>query len=390
MVPSRWRQKTLEEICTKIGDGIHSTPKYSTKSDCYFINGNNLKNGVISISEATKFVSSSELDKQKIELSKSSILMSINGTIGNLAKYRGEKVLLGKSAAYINPDKENSSDFIYYVLQGEYAKRFFSSELSGSTIKNLSLKTIRNLKVLTPQLVEQKEIVRILSTWDKAITTTEQLLANSQQQKKALMQQLLTGKRRLLDKSGGRFDRDWKRIELGKLLDYQQPTQYLVSSTEYSDEYETPVLTAGKTFVLGKTNEKSGIFCENLPVIIFDDFTTATKFVDFPFKAKSSAMKILSAKEGVSIKFIFESMQMLGYQIGGHQRHWISIYSNLVIGLPDPQEQKAIAEVSNLADREVNALKSKVERLRLEKKSLMQQLLAGKRRVKTNKTEFSS
>jgi type I restriction enzyme S subunit len=80
-------------------------------------------------------------------------------------------------------------------------------------------------------------------------------------------------------------------------LDYLQPTKYLVSSTTYDDKYKTPVLTAGKTFILGFTDETNGIFKDNLPVIIFDDFTTATKFVDFPFKAKSSAMKILLARE---------------------------------------------------------------------------------------------
>ncbi len=153
---------------------------------------------------------------------------------------------------------------------------------------------------------EQKKIAQILSTWDKAITTTEQLLANSQQQKKALMQQLLTGKKRLLDKNGVRFSGEWKRVELGDLLDYQQPTPYLVESTEYSDDFPTPVLTAGKTFILGYTDEESGIFSEQLPAIIFDDFTTDSKFVDFPFKAKSSAMKILTAKKGVSIKYVYK------------------------------------------------------------------------------------
>ena len=119
------------------------------------------------------------------------------------------------------------------------------------------------------------------------------------------MQQLLTGKKRLLDDNGVRFSGEWKRVELGDLLDYQQPTPYLVESTEYSDDFSTPVLTAGKTFILGYTDEESGIFSEQLPAIIFDDFTTDSKFVDFPFKAKSSAMKILTAKEGVSIKYVY-------------------------------------------------------------------------------------
>ena len=96
----------------------------------------------------------------------------------------------------------------------------------------------------------------------------------------------------------------WEEQPLENFLDYQQPTAYLVSSTQYSDDYITPVLTAGKTFILGYTEDKEGVFKKGLPVIIFDDFTTATQFVDFPFKAKSSAMKILLAKNGANIKFM--------------------------------------------------------------------------------------
>src|SRR5690554_884931 len=94
------------------------------------------------------------------------------------------------------------------------------------------------------------------------------------------------------------FTDNWKFEELDNCLDYLQPTPYLVESTDYSDDYDTPVLTAGKSFILGYTDEKHGVFEENLPVIIFDDFTTASKYVDFPFKTKSSAMKILLAKNG--------------------------------------------------------------------------------------------
>ena len=94
-------------------------------------------------------------------------------------------------------------------------------------------------------------------------------------------------------------------------MDYEQPTNYLVSSTEYRDIFDTPVVTAGKTFILGYTNETTGIFKENLPVIIFDDFTTATQFINFPFKAKSSAMKILKSKENINLKFIYEPRESL-------------------------------------------------------------------------------
>ncbi|WP_411697370.1 restriction endonuclease subunit S [Citrobacter freundii] len=161
-----------------------------------------------------------------------------------------------------------------------------------------------------------------------------------------------------------------------------QPTPYLVDSTDYNDSYSIPVLTAGKSFILGYTNEEHGIYHAPLPAIIFDDFTTDSKFVDFEFKAKSSAMKILTAKKGVSAKYIFEAMQMLKFKIGGHQRHWISIYSNLVIPIPDAKEQQKIASALSTADAEISTLEKKLACLKEEKKALMQQLLTGKRRVK--------
>ncbi|WP_116473161.1 restriction endonuclease subunit S [Zobellella maritima] len=272
-------------------------------------------------------------------------------------------------------------DFLYLFFNAPSSRRQITEQSTGTKVKHTSPDRLCSVIGLLPPLSEQKKIAQILSTWDQAITTTEQLLANSQQQKKALMQQLLTGKQRLLSDTGERFSGEWKRVELGDLLDYRQPTPYLVKSTEYHDSYKTPVLTAGKTFILGYTDEGFGVFSESLPVIIFDDFTTGSKFVDFPFKAKSSAMKILTAKAGVSIKYVFEVMQLLDFAVGGHQRHWISIYSRLVIPFPDNEEQQKIAAVLSTADREIDTLQKKLAALKQEKKALMQLLLTGKRRV---------
>ena len=134
--------------------------------------------------------------------------------------------------------------------------------------------------------------------------------------------------------------------KLGEVLEYEQPTKYLVSSTDYKDEYTIPVLTAGKSFVLGNTNEKNGIFPkEKLPVIIFDDFTTAIKFVDFPFKVKSSAMKILHAKKNeADIRFLFYKMLTIKFAHDQHKRYWISECSNLKVSLPPLKIQKQIVE----------------------------------------------
>lgn len=142
---------------------------------------------------------------------------------------------------------------------------------------------------------------------------------------------------------------EWKEYELGELLSYEQPTPYIVESTEYDDSYKTPVLTAGKTFLLGYTNENHGIY-DKLPVIIFDDFTTATKFVDFKFKVKSSAMKILTPNtELVLPKFIFYRMQVIQFDHSTHKRYWISLYSKIKVAIPTlPEQAKIVGKIEEL------------------------------------------
>lgn len=122
--------------------------------------------------------------------------------------------------------------------------------------------------------------------------------------------------------------------KLNEVLDYKQPTKYIVETTDYDDSFETPVLTAGKSFLLGYTNDKTGIFTD-VPAIIFDDFTTSFHYVDFPFKVKSSAMKILTPKEDfVDLKYVYLQMQQVRIDTQLHKRYWISKFSNKEIPIP--------------------------------------------------------
>ena len=136
--------------------------------------------------------------------------------------------------------------------------------------------------------------------------------------------------------------------KLGALLDYEQPTKYIVKSTDYNDSYTTPVLTAGQTFILGYTNETTGIYVatKDNPTIIFDDFTTSFHWVDFNFKIKSSAMKMLRPKvSDISFKFIYYAMKCINYEPVDHSRHWISKYSQFEIPLPPLDVQNEIVRI---------------------------------------------
>nr|ELR5112933.1 restriction endonuclease subunit S [Providencia stuartii] len=388
MVPEGWKAYSLIDI-TKWSSG--STPSKSENDfwggDIPWISAVSMKG--IFYSDSDLKVTEKALKHSAKVANENDILLLVRGSM----LWNKIPVGIATRAMAFNQDvkciKANTKKvdvrfLLYWFLAKE---KHLLGMVTGTGIGAGKLDTseLQSLDIYLPCLSEQKKIAKILSTWDNAIATTEKLIATSQQQKKALMQQLLTGKKRLVNPETGKaFEGDWKKVELGKLLDYKQPTPYLVKSTEYSDEYPTPVLTAGKTFILGYSNEDFGIFSEELPVIIFDDFTTASKFVNFPFKAKSSAMKILIAKDGVSIKYVYEAMQVLNYPVGGHQRHWISIFANLVIELPEPEEQQKIASVLTAADKEIELLQAKLAHLKDEKKALMQQLLTGKRRVKVD------
>ncbi len=160
---------------------------------------------------------------------------------------------------------------------------------------------------------------------------------------------------------------EWTEYALEDLLSYEQPTPYIVDSTDYSDNYKTPVLTAGKSFIIGYTNETNGIY-DKLPVILFDDFTTSTQYVSFPFKVKSSAMKILTANTDLVLpKFIFYRMQIIEFDHSTHKRYWIQQYSKIKVKIPSlPEQEKIVAKIEELfseLDNGVETLKKTKQQL---------------------------
>ncbi|MFK5936810.1 MAG: restriction endonuclease subunit S [Sulfurimonas sp.] len=196
-IPESWEVSKLENLTTKIGDGLHGTPKYVEQSDYYFINGNNLNGKSIEITENTKCVSEEEYTKNKKILDDTTVLLSINGTIGSLAYYSNETVMLGKSVAYMNTNNKISKQFLFYLLKSSHILDYFMLELTGTTIKNLSLKTIRNTKIPLPPLEEQKQIADILSTADEKLEVLHAKKEKYETLKKGLLQKLLSGEVRV-------------------------------------------------------------------------------------------------------------------------------------------------------------------------------------------------
>lgn len=175
---------------------------------------------------------------------------------------------------------------------------------------------------------------------------------------------------------------EYKEYELNELLPYEQPQAYIVESTQYSDAYKTPVLTAGKSFILGYTNETEGIF-EDLPVIIFDDFTTATQFVNFKFKVKSSAMKILHINTDLVLpKYIYYKLQTIHIDHSTHKRYWIQQYSKIKVAVPSiPEQQRIVSRIEELfssLDNAVETLQKTKEQLAVYRQAVLKEAFEGK------------
>ena len=157
---------------------------------------------------------------------------------------------------------------------------------------------------------------------------------------------------------------EWKKLDT--LLDFEQPTPYLVKSTEYDDSYDTPVLTAGQSLLLGYTNETDGIYEASKvnPCIIFDDFTTSFHWIDYNFKVKSSAMKMLRPKKDINFRYVYYSMCGINFVPGGHQRHWISKYSQFEIPIPSLEEQNRIVGILDTFTVSIDNLKELIAQRR--------------------------
>lgn len=273
-----------------------------------------------------------------------------------------------QSIASILPSKFFVSEFLYQSLDKRYSELRMLSAGDGGR-GGLNKQILLNLKILLPPIQEQEKIAQVLRDMDKLIESIEALLEKKRNLKIATMQKLLTPQPH------------WEERMIGDSICYEQPNKYIVTSPCYLDNGYLPVLTAGKTFILGYTNELNNVV-EKLPVILFDDFTTDSRFIDFKFKIKSSATKLLySQNEIIHLKFFFHYLVKNKSEITEHKRHWIDEFHEKEILVPSFQEQQKIAQILSNMDEEIDALEKELEKYRLLKTGTMQELLTGKTRL---------
>ena len=376
-VPNGWVWITLEEICTFLSRG--KSPKYSEERKFpVFAQKCNLKEGGISLKQA-RFLDPSTIDKwdESYKLKTGDILINSTGT-GTVGRTRlFDESYLG-AYPFVVPDSHVSvvrtstkivSEYVYAYVSSLSTQLYLEENLAGSTNqKELYIGVIERLPLPLPPLAEQQRIVEEIERWFKLIDIIEQGKADLQttikQAKNKILDLAIHGKlvpqdpndepasellKRVNPKAeitcdNGHYPKlpkGWAMCRLEDIIEYEQPTAYIVKSTAYSDDFSTPVLTAGKSFIIGYTDEIEGIY-NNLPCIIFDDFTTDSRLVDFPFKVKSSAMKILQVNKVIEIEYVSLFMSITRLVGDTHKRYWISEYSKLEIPIPPQKEQKRI------------------------------------------------
>ena len=249
-------------------------------------------------------------------------------------------------------------EFVNTLMSSQWYTKFINVYVAGGNgaIGNLNKNDLDEQIVLVPSKRERKKIGDYFSNLDRLITLHQRKCDQTKELKKFMLQKMFPkkGEKNPEIRFSG-FTDDWEQRKLGEILKYEQPSLYIVDNTDYDDSFSTPVLTAGQSFILGYTNETEGIkyASKENPVIIFDDFTTSSHLVDFPFKVKSSAMKLLSLRKNEDdIYFMVNTLKNIKYIPASHERHWISIFSEFNIPIPcNNVEQQKIGEYFSNLDR---------------------------------------
>jgi len=386
-----WMTARLEEFCNRISDGIHATPVYDDAGQYYFVNGNNLVNGKIEIDDNTKRVSREEYVKHKRDLDDRTILMSINGTIGNLACYGNEKVVLGKSACYINVTKQVEKAFIYNTLQLRSIKYFFNSELTGTTIKNLSLKSIKNTYVYIPSLPVQQKIASFLSAVDKKIQQLTRKKELLEQYKKGVMQKIFSREIRFKDENGNDFP-DWEEKRLGDLAEIRRGAsprpisdpKWFDSSSKIGWVRISDVTRSNK--YLNKTEQylsEEGIRKSRLVEkenMIMSICATIGKpiYTNFKVCIHDGFVVFENLKANKEYLFYFLDKIQLSWYKYGQPGTQVNLNTNIVgnekIPYPFLPEQKRIAEFFSSIDEKIESIQTQINQTKKFKNGLLQQM----------------
>ena len=331
---SDWTRCSLSDIANVVGGGTPDTADETLwNGDIQWFTPTEVGHSKY-VSKSIRTISQSGLKKSSAKiLPNGSVLLSSRATVGECSIAKID-CTTNQGFQSLIPKNNVNNEFLYYLAQTK--KRHFIKYASGSTFLEISNSEIKKTKCFVPRIEEQTKIAEFLSLIDRKLEVQNKIIEDLKVLKKELNAFLIN---RLTNEK-------IPNCQIGDVIDYEQPTSYIVNSDKYISNGTTPVLTANKAFVLGYTDEQEGIYDKG-NCIIFDDFTLDFKFVDFPFKVKSSAIKILSAKSNVDIKYFYEYLLFLGLSTNEHKRHYISEVASKSMYLPSLSEQETLLKPLN-------------------------------------------
>ncbi|EAC2298441.1 restriction endonuclease subunit S [Listeria monocytogenes] len=382
-----WEQRKLLEHIEKVLDFRGKSPtKFGMEwldKGYLVLSALNVKAGYIDKSVEAKFGSQELFDKWMGEqrLRKGDVVFTTEAPLGNVAQIPDNNgyILNQRAVAFKTSPDIMDNDFLAQFLRSPFFQHKLNMNASGGTAKGIGMKEFAKLSSYLPKDVkEQKKIGSLLKTIDNIIALHQRKLEKIKALKTAYLSEMFPaeGETKPKRRFAG-FTDVWEDISLGDIIDYEQPTKYIVKSISYGDNFGIPVLTAGKSFRLGYTNEVYGIknASLNLPVIIFDDFTTSSQYVDFSFKVKSSAIKILSLKkETADFYFVYNNLKNINYLPQSHERHWISKFVKFKVYQPSYEEQTKIGNFLKQLDKTITLHQRKLQKLQNIKKAYLNEM----------------
>ncbi len=379
-------ETTLGEVCNKIGDGLHSAPTYDVDGEYYFINGNNLKNGTIIITSDTKKVSKETFLKNDKGLDGHTILLSINGTIGNLAYYKNENVMLGKSAAYLKIKKSVDKEYIYQLLQTRKVKTSFLLSLTGTTIKNLGLEAINKTHIFIPVLEEQHKIADFLSSVDEIIRVQEEEITVLEEQKKGIMQKLFNCEVRFKADDGSEYP-EWEERKWGSIGQFFKSGN--LSKSDLSEE-GTPCILYGELYtkyneiadtIYSKTNVPCEVVSEKGDVIIPksgetpEDISTASCI---PYDGVALGGDLIIFRSncilGTYLSYLISNKKKWEIAKIAQGKSIVHINEKSLAKFPCIAEQQKIVDCLSAYNEAIQVKKDKLEVWKEIKKGLLQQM----------------
>lgn len=388
-IPKDWSIKKIKDISNKVTDGEHATPKRSAKG-FYLLSARNIQDGWISL-EDVDFVDGSEYERIKKRCNPESgdILISCSGTVGRVTLVPNDlHAVMVRSAALIKPDHDAVNNvFLQFALQSLYLQKQILNKINKGAQANLFINHIENLKILVPPQNEQLAIAHILGLMDSIINQNNQLIAKKELRKKWLMQNLLTGKKRLKG-----FDGEWKKMGAGEIFKSVTvkgcENEELLSATQDRGIIPRTMLEGRVTMPDGTTASYKLVEPGDF-VISLRSFQGGLEY-SYYHGIVSPAYIVLKPRKKINDEFYkqyYKSYEFIGRLaiavIGIRDGKQISYDDYCIVKIPDPsiEEQTAIAQVLQAADKEIQLLKAKTDKLREQKKGMMQVLLTGKKRL---------